>query len=55
LIEKFIETIGPERVLFGSDIPFGTMKGELEKILSLKISIKEKELLLGGNLERLIS
>ena len=55
LIKKFIETIGPERILFGSDIPFGTMKGELEKILSLKISIKEKELLLGGNLERLIS
>jgi len=55
LIKKFIETIGPERILFGSDIPFGTMKGELGKILSLKINIKGKELLLGGNLERLIS
>ncbi|MCX8011761.1 MAG: amidohydrolase family protein [Desulfobacterota bacterium] len=50
LIKKFIEAIGPERILFGSDIPFGTMRGELEKILSLEISDNEKELLLGKNL-----
>ena len=32
-IKRFVETIGPERVLFGSDVPFGSMHSELEKIL----------------------
>jgi len=50
----FIETVGPERVLFGSDIPFGTMKRELEKILSLPVSDDEKELILSRNIRRLI-
>ena len=45
--------MGSERVLFGSDIPFGTMKGELLKVLSLKVGGREKENILGGNLKRL--
>ncbi|MFB3884483.1 MAG: amidohydrolase family protein [Thermodesulfobacteriota bacterium] len=53
-VMKFIEKIGPERVLFGSDIPFGTMKPELEKILSLPIEEDNKELILSCNLKRLI-
>lgn len=40
---RFVGTIGKERILFGSDIPFGTMKRELEKILSLPIGDDEKE------------
>lgn len=36
-MRKFVQTIGPERILFGSDIPFGTMKSELEKVLELKL------------------
>jgi hypothetical protein len=51
----FIEKIGKERILFGSDIPFGTMKRELEKILSLPIGGDEKEWILSKNLKRLIS
>jgi len=54
VVKRFIETIGPERILFGSDIPFGTMKTELEKILSLKMRTEEKELMLSENLKRLI-
>jgi predicted TIM-barrel fold metal-dependent hydrolase len=53
-IMRFIEKIGKERILFGSDIPFGNMKRELEKILSLPIGDDEKEWILSKNLKRLI-
>jgi predicted TIM-barrel fold metal-dependent hydrolase len=53
-IMKFIETIGTQRILFGSDIPFGTMKWELEKVLSLPIGDDEKEGILSKNLKSLI-
>jgi len=53
-VMRFIEKIGHERILFGSDIPFGTMKWELEKILSLPIGDDKKEWILGKNLKRLI-
>lgn len=52
-IAKFVETIGPERVLFGSDVPFGSMKSELSKVLALPISYEEKEMLLYKNFLRL--
>jgi len=51
---KFIEKIGHERILFGSDIPFGTMKWELEKFFPLPIGDDEKEWKLSRNLRRLI-
>jgi hypothetical protein len=54
MIMKFIEKIGTQRILFGSDIPFGTMKWELEKVLSLPIGDGEKEGILSKNLKRLI-
>jgi predicted TIM-barrel fold metal-dependent hydrolase len=54
MIRRLIETIGHERILFGSDIPFGTMQGELQKILSLPIGDGLKEFILSKNLKRLI-
>jgi hypothetical protein len=51
---KFVEKIGHERILFGSDIPFGTMKSELDKVLSLSITDDKKEWILSKNLRRLI-
>jgi predicted TIM-barrel fold metal-dependent hydrolase len=53
-VMKFIEKIGHERILFGSDIPFGTMKWELEKILSLPIHEEKRDWILSKNLKRLI-
>jgi len=53
-VMKFLDKIGHERILFGSDVPFGTMKGELEKILSLPIVDEKKEWVLSKNLKRLI-
>jgi predicted TIM-barrel fold metal-dependent hydrolase len=53
-IGRFVKEIGPERILFASDIPFGNMKNELNKVLSLPIGDAEKELILSKNLKRLI-
>ncbi len=53
-VMRFIEKIGHERILFGSDIPFGTMKWELEKVYSLRIKDDKKEWILSKNLKRLI-
>lgn len=52
-IMKFIETIGHKRVLFGSDIPFGTMKWGLEKVSSPPIGDDKKEYILSRNPKRL--
>ncbi len=52
-IRRFVQEVGAERVLFGSDIPFGTMKTELQKVLSLSLSDRDQEAILGGNLRRL--
>ncbi len=54
MITRFIDKVGHERILFGSDIPFGTMKSELEKVLSLPIGDDKKEWVLSKNLKRLI-
>ncbi len=53
-IMRFIKEIGYQRMLFGSDIPFGTMKWELEKVLSLPIQEDKKGWILSKNLTRLI-
>ncbi len=59
---KFIlEGVGPERVIFGSDVsgtslPFHNFpKVELEKVLQLGLSDAELEMVLAGNVERLIA
>jgi predicted TIM-barrel fold metal-dependent hydrolase len=44
-----MDTIGHERILFGSDIPFGTMKWELEKVLFLPIGDEKSEWILSKN------
>lgn len=52
-ILKFVKVLGPERVLFGSDIPFGSMRTELAKVMDLDIPDAEKGLILCGNIMRL--
>lgn len=52
-ILRFVQELGAERVLFGSDVPFGTMSVELRKVLTLPVSEREKEAILGANLRRL--
>jgi uncharacterized protein len=52
-ILEFVKTIGPDRVLFGSDVPFGSMKSELTKVLALPIVNADKERILSKNIIRL--
>lgn len=53
-IAEFVNGIGSERVLFGSDVPFGRMQSELRKVMSLHIGDREKEHILSENIKRLI-
>jgi predicted TIM-barrel fold metal-dependent hydrolase len=52
-ILRFFEAIGPERIIFASDVPFGSMATELSKVTSLPIAEGDKELILSGNIIRL--
>jgi uncharacterized protein len=49
-IHEFVRTLGPERVIFGSDIPFGSMENELSKVLALKLNNADKERILYKNI-----
>lgn len=53
MILQYVRTVGPERVLFGSDVPFGTMRSELAKVETLPLTDGEKRLILSENIIRL--
>lgn len=52
-IMEFFEKIGPQRILFGSDVPFGYMATELSKVIALRIPDPDKQLILADNIIRL--
>ncbi len=54
-MRHFIQHYGPERLLFGSDYPFGAPKHEFRKVESLGLSSSHSDMVLSGNLLRLIS
>jgi uncharacterized protein len=47
--------IGVERVLYGSNTPFSSPETEMFKVTSSDLSASEKDLVLGGNAERLFA
>jgi uncharacterized protein len=51
-----IHFAGVDKIIFGSDTPYGkeNIKINLDRIKSLDISIKEKELIFGENIKRLL-
>jgi predicted TIM-barrel fold metal-dependent hydrolase len=53
-IEDYINMFGYDRILFGSDFPFGDPKQELSKIMDLSIPQEKKEMILEHNLKRLL-
>jgi len=55
LIKRFYDELGSEKLIFGSDIPFGRMRDELNKILELGLSEREFERIAGENILKLIS
>jgi hypothetical protein len=54
-MRHFIRSYGPERLLFGSDFPFGDPGHELRKVYSLGLSGPDLELVASGNILRLIA
>lgn len=54
-ITHYLKTYGDERIMFGSDFPFGNPKSELDKILNLDISSETRERIIGANLELLLA
>ena len=52
-IKRFVSEVGAERVIFGSDIPFGSMREELSKVLLANLSSYEQELILSKNILRI--
>ena len=47
--ERLAFAMGPERVIFGSDFPYGTQKAAIRFIRNSSFSEHEKEMILGGN------
>jgi predicted TIM-barrel fold metal-dependent hydrolase len=56
-LQKMVDTLGPERILFGTDGGAGhpsTMAYRLAGVKALRISQEAREAILGGNLARLL-
>jgi uncharacterized protein len=54
MVERAVEEIGPERIIFGSDAPGRQFAVQLQKITAAKISRKAKEKILHTNILKLI-
>ncbi len=56
-IQVAVERLGPERVVYGSDMPFGGAENvlfQLQKIRDLGLDAEAERLVLGGNMTRLL-
>ena len=54
-IAQATRSLGPERLIYGSDYPLGGgMKFEISKITLAEITNQERTMLLGENMSRLI-
>lgn len=54
IISDFISRYGPEKLLFGSDFPFGNPVGELNKVLGLKVDDEVKRMICRENILRVL-
>lgn len=54
-IETAVEVLGAERIIFGSDWPLFSHEFALARITSTSLTQGEKDLILGGNLRRLLA
>ena len=54
VIEQLVQTVGPQRVLYGSDIPLMDPRFQIGKVLTADIPDSAKRLIIGGNAERLL-
>ncbi len=54
-IQHYVETYGHERIMFGSDFPFGNPAYELSKVLNLNLGEEVEKAILSENLVQLLS
>lgn len=54
MVERAVERLGPRRVLFGSDAHGVDLPAAVAKILGADISDLDRNLVLGGNMQRLL-
>jgi predicted TIM-barrel fold metal-dependent hydrolase len=54
-IEAAVETLGPERVIFGTDMPLLDPYTQLAKVTTAELDEEAKDLILGGNMARLLN
>jgi len=55
VVEMAVRELGAERVIFGSDVGGRSFASQMAKVLSADVSDPVKELILGGNLRRLLT
>lgn len=53
LVEACVETVGPERVVFGTDMPLLEPEVQIQKVYAANIDEEARQLILGGNAARL--
>lgn len=53
-VETFVERVGADRVLFGSDIPFIALAPQIGQVLCARISDDDKRKILGLNAKRIL-
>lgn len=54
LIQRFLSSYGPEKLIFGSDYPFGTPRSRLAALDLLDLSDADRRLILHDNMRRLL-
>lgn len=54
VVERLVTEAGPEKVLYGSDMPLMDPRAQLGKIITAQISDEAKRLVLGANAKRLL-
>ena len=55
VLEMAVRELGPERVVYGSDVGGRSFASQLSKVLGADIPDSDKELVLGGNLRRMLT
>lgn len=53
VVEEVVEKVGAERLIFGSDYPWGSPGHDLKRFLSMKLRDEQRKMILGQNSERL--
>ena len=51
---RFVRKFGAQRLLFGTDSPWGAQSADVASIRALPLSPEERDAILGGNAQRLL-